>query len=113
MLVVIQVHVKSPQEILLPLLGPRLMYTLQEFCPVLTDSCAELIMDTISRHLGTINLTHRVTVYATDHEPQMIFLRLMDEFPPELISTLVSLLATQEVTPPILPPEPLPQLYDW
>jgi len=112
MLVVIQVHVRSPQDILMPILWPRIGRIIIEQVPTITPDVADLLVRLISKHLLTINITHRVAVYATNHEAQIIFLRLMDPFPDELVSTLVSLLATQEITPPMVPPEPLPTM-DW
>ena len=116
MLVAIQVLVKSCPSLLLQVLSPGMLSTLEWCTKVedITSTYAKEILEALSGFLLARNIQHRITIYDTTNSPNIIFLRPQDPFPPELISSLVSLLVTQEdFVPSIKPPELLEDYYDF
>jgi len=99
MFILIQLVASAEPYVLTRVLAPRCLRKIQSH---LDDGPARL-RDILSNHLTSINIHHRITVYETRSEPGMMFLRLSDPFPENQLSALVSILATQEITPPIPP----------
>jgi hypothetical protein len=102
MLLVVQVFVAAEPYTLVRIMGPGLLYYLGEHVPALEPKHAGEILTRISRYLTERSIHHKVTIYETTGDPNLIFLRPQDAFPQDLVSTLVSILATQEITPPMV-----------
>ncbi len=101
MLIVCQVFAQADPTMLTSVLGPGLCRRIQDLGP-LDDTKAHKILRVVSGFLSSINVRHKVTIYSTHNLPSFIFLRPHDPFPAEAISDLVSMLVSEEITPPLI-----------
>lgn len=104
MLILAQILTKTPSWLLTKVLRPRSVAALLDLDIPLVAENSSVFLKVLSRHLTSINLTHRVTIYEASGDPQILFLNILEEFPPELIPTLVSVLVTEDITPPMAAP---------
>ena len=103
MLILAQIFSDMNSGILTKILSFRSIEALNAAGKDFIPKNAEALQKTLSRHFLSMNLPHRITIYDTLEEPRVLFMNIQEPFPPEMLPSLVSLLATQDRVPPYHP----------